>query len=208
MNTILVLAFTVFVAALLYAHFVLHLTLAEVKAKLHLLHTAVAPVTLSPLPVADGSATAIASASSTALIPQPTHLPNGIAWADMANGLVSIVALEQYYPGRKYAVKQTEGYVAPGSAAFYALVQNIQNCTFAAAHDMIQYGVFHPAKPNGLTNGYSLDTSINIDGAFVCPDDQPTYDSVVTWLSAIAQANAANPHNSDGGAGFTPNAKH
>jgi hypothetical protein len=49
-------------------------------------------------------------------------------------------------------------------------------------------GVFHPVKPNGLTNGYSLDTSVDISGVFTCPDTYPTFDSVVTWLTANALA--------------------
>lgn len=167
--------------------------------------------TLEKAPAAGGVPATIPPIGGTVTAPAPPLpkpaafvLPDGVTWADEANGLVSIAALEQYYPGRKYAVKQAEDFLTPGTAAYISIVQNVQNSTFSDAHGMEQVGVFHPAKPNGLTAGYSLDTSIKLDNVFVCPDKYPTFESVIAWCTATAQAVAANPANQDGGSGHVP----
>jgi hypothetical protein len=144
---------------------------------------------------------------TTATNPSPTKiatLPDGVSWADAPNGLVYLSALEKYYPGRKYAVKQTEEFLQPDTAAYFGVLQNVANCTFAENDGEIQYGVFSPAVPNPATGGFSLATNKKISGVFVCPESHPTYSDAVAWLSGVAEANINNPNNNNGGAGFSP----
>ena len=47
---------------------------------------------------------------------------------------------------------------------------------------------------------------VKLTNVFVCPEKYPTFDLVVSWLTGVAQANAANPANANAGAGFSPSA--
>ena len=144
-----------------------------------------------------------ASAPAPSPVPSPSPSPNpapaggkdlpaGVTWADKANGLVSIAALEPLFPGRTYAVKEALGYLDNPSVAYFGVLQNVQNATFAFKHDMI-YSEYYSVDPNSSTGGYSLSKNL-VPNAFSCDEVRgPTFEAVIAWMTDAYNKAKANP---------------
>ena len=129
-------------------------------------------------------------------------LPAGVTWADKGNGLVSIAALEPLFPGRTYAVKEALGYLDNPSAAYFGVLQNVQNATFAYKNSMV-YTEYFTAAPNSSTGGYALTKTV-VPSAYSCNEVQvPTFAAATTYFTDWYNKMAANPANKPGGSGFS-----
>jgi hypothetical protein len=146
MNTWLLFALIVFIAALLYAHFALHLTLAEVKAKLHLIHTVIplpAPAIESAAPPVDHGGTPPENANKTGSLVGKA-VPGGTI--PDADGCILIPAIaKKFAPGVRFMTLAALPFVPAGSAQAFAIAVNCANARMTLhIHGDAKAGAFGP----------------------------------------------------------------